>query len=252
MTPSLQTSSDAFLGGRLMLEQPMEGFRSGFDAVFLAAACDAKPGESVLEAGCGAGVASLCLCARVPGISAVGVDIDPELVALASRNAAQNGMADRCRFVAGDIGGPLAALEAQGFRRESYTHVIANPPFAIEGRARLSRNARRARACAMPPDGFEMWLRFLAAAAAPHGTCTLIHLPEALPHLLKAWEGRFGGPSILPVAAKAGENAIRVILQGKKGSRAPVELHAPVALKDETGAETAVARAVLREGAGLD
>ena len=54
---------DGFLGGRLRIAQPAQGYRAGADAVMLAAACPARPGQSVLELGCGAGVA---LMAQAP------------------------------------------------------------------------------------------------------------------------------------------------------------------------------------------
>ena len=58
---------DGFLGGRLRIAQPVRGYRAGADAVMLAAACPARPGESVLELGCGAGGRAALPGARVPG-----------------------------------------------------------------------------------------------------------------------------------------------------------------------------------------
>ena len=46
---------NALLGGRVRLRQPARGYRAGMDAALLAAACDALPGDRVIEAGCGAG-----------------------------------------------------------------------------------------------------------------------------------------------------------------------------------------------------
>ena len=40
----LETSSDAFLGGRLTLRQPLDGYRAAIDPVLLAAAVMAAPG----------------------------------------------------------------------------------------------------------------------------------------------------------------------------------------------------------------
>ena len=63
------TTKDSFLGGRLTIEQPLGGFRAGLDAVMLAAAVPAREGDCVLELGSGAGTASLCLAARIAGVS---------------------------------------------------------------------------------------------------------------------------------------------------------------------------------------
>ena len=48
-------TEDRLLGGRVALRQPRHGLRAGLDAVLLAAGIPARPGERVLEAGCGSG-----------------------------------------------------------------------------------------------------------------------------------------------------------------------------------------------------
>ena len=64
-TPASLTD-DAFLDGKLQILQPEKGYRAGIDAVFLAASIPAVDGETVFEAGIGAGVAAMCLLARNP------------------------------------------------------------------------------------------------------------------------------------------------------------------------------------------
>ena len=64
---SIDYTLDGFLGGRLTIAQPKDGFRAGHDAVLLAAAVPARTGETILELGSGSGIASLCLAARVAG-----------------------------------------------------------------------------------------------------------------------------------------------------------------------------------------
>ncbi len=59
---------DRFLGGRITAAQPGSGFRAGHDTVLLAAAVPAENDSVVLELGSGAGIASLCLSAREPGV----------------------------------------------------------------------------------------------------------------------------------------------------------------------------------------
>ena len=51
----LDLTEDGALGGRLRLRQPRRGHRFGHDAVLLAAATAAQPGERVVEFGAGVG-----------------------------------------------------------------------------------------------------------------------------------------------------------------------------------------------------
>src|SRR5262245_40474818 len=93
--------TDTFLDGRVKARQPQTGFRSGTDAVLLAAAVPARPGDTALELGAGSGAPSLCLAARVPDVAVTGVEIDAALAALARENAAASGLG--ARFAAADI-----------------------------------------------------------------------------------------------------------------------------------------------------
>src|ERR1022692_4866870 len=83
-------TSDRILGGRVKYIQPRDGLRAAIDPVLLAAAVPARPGERVLEGGTGAGAALLCLAARVPDISGLGIDRDAGLLRLAYANATAN------------------------------------------------------------------------------------------------------------------------------------------------------------------
>ena len=88
----IATTDDLFLGGKVRIRQPAKGYRAGLDPVLLAAAVDAKAGQSVLELGMGVGTALVCLGARVPGLTLAGVEIQPELAALACENVSRAGL----------------------------------------------------------------------------------------------------------------------------------------------------------------
>src|SRR5436853_7803982 len=83
-------TEDAFLGGRLRLRQPRAGHRAGHDAILLAAATAARPGDRVADFGAGVGTAGLAVARRVPAIELVLIEIDEALAALARHNAASN------------------------------------------------------------------------------------------------------------------------------------------------------------------
>ena len=243
---------DDLLGGRISVLQPEQGHRAGSDAVFLAASVPARASERVLDAGAGVGVAGLCILARVADLEVTAVEADGSLCALAASNAARNGVAARFRVIEADVAAPAEALKAKGLMRESYDHVIANPPFHVAGTVRSAPDQGRAFAHVMGDGALEDWVRFLATMAAPKGFLTLIHRPDSLTDLLKLLERRFGDIAVFPLFPKRGEPATRVILQGRKGSRAGLRLLPGLALHEPDGRYTAKAEAVLRGGEGLE
>lgn len=230
--------TDTFLDGRVKARQPDSGFRSGTDAVLLAAAVPAKAGETVLELGAGAGTASLCLAARIPGLSLTGVEIDPSLAALARENAAASG--SQARFEAADIFALPAAL------KRDFDQVFANPPFHGEGAA--PPDPARARAL-MDEGSLSQWLSIGLQRTVSGGFFTTIIRADRVPEALAALPQR--GVNILPLWPRAGMAAKRAILQARKGSRAPAGLLPGLALHDAEGRYTPEAEAILRDGASL-
>ena len=246
------TSADAFLGGRISIIQPRSGHRAGSDAVFLAAAVPARGGKRVLDAGASVGAAGLCLLARAPDLNVTAVEIDTGLCALAEQNAARNGFSDRFKGVNTDITAPANLLRAAGLTREGYDQVIANPPFHAEGTVRAAPDRARATAHVIGAEGLAGWVRFLATFAAPKGRLTLIHRAECLGDLLGLLDRRFGDIAVFPLFAKKNEPATRIIVQGRKGSRAGLRLLPGLVLHAGDGSYTAEAEAVLRGGEALD
>jgi tRNA1(Val) A37 N6-methylase TrmN6 len=246
------TSLDEFLGGRISVLQPKQGHRAGSDAVWLQAAVPGEAGGKVLDAGAGVGVAGLCLAARLPQHNVIAVEIDPRLCALAEINAARNGLATRFAVINADVTAPARELLSKGLAREGYDQVMANPPYHREGKVRPPPDAGRAAAHVMEGRALERWLRFLATMAAPRGTLTIIHRPDAIPALLPLLERRFGAITIFPLFAKADTAAMRVIVQARKASRAGLRVLRGMVLHRADGRYTAEAEAILREGQTLD
>jgi tRNA1Val (adenine37-N6)-methyltransferase len=242
---------DALLGGRVRLIQPREGYRAATDPVLLAAACAALPGESALDLGCGAGAAALCLAARVPGVATTGLEIQPAYAALARRNAALNS----CAFevIEGDVAAPPAALRSRVF-----DHVIANPPFfaAADQPSPVSGRDVARRAADVGDAG--LWVDAGLRRLKQGGWLTMINRVERLPEMLAALDGRAGAVAVLPLAARAGRPAKRVILRARKDRGGPFRLLAPFVLHDgaahggDADDFTEAARAVLRDGAALE
>lgn len=237
-----------FLGGMVRVKQPRDGFRSGVDAVYLAAAAPALAGETVLDLGTGAGVAALCLSKRVAGLSLHGLELQPAYAALAAENGAEADV--RLTVHCGDVSTPPAALRAL-----SFDGVIANPPYYRPGAGLVSETKETAHHESVP---LAIWTDCALRRLNPGGWLVMIQRAERLAEILAGLEGRAGDIRIMPVAGRIGRPATRVIVKARKGVRAPLTLCAP--LIEHDGAEhvkdgddfSAVAKAVLRDGAGLD
>jgi tRNA1(Val) A37 N6-methylase TrmN6 len=240
-------SCDGFLGGRVRAWQPVAGYRAATDPVFLAAACPARAGDTVLELGCGAGVAALCLAERVPGVGVTGVERQADYTDLARRNAAENGVA--MTIVAAD----LTTLPTD-LRQRSFDHVIANPPYYGTGTA--ARDPGRD-AALREDTPLADWVSVARARLRPKGWLTMIQAADRLPDCLTAMQNGFGAVTVLPLAPRKGRAAGRVIIRARKGAAAPFRLLAPLVVHEgpeHTGDGddfSTVARAVLRDGAGI-
>lgn len=238
-----------FLGGRVRLRQPRKGYRAGVDPVLLAASVPSMPGQTVLELGCGAGAAVLCLLARVPDLQAVGVELQPAYADLARRNAAENGTTLEV-FEA-----DLTALPSD-LKQRQFDHVIANPPYYRAGAH--SPAADESRSAALGENTpLNLWIETAAKRLAPRGYLHMIQKADRLPDMLAACEGCLGSVEVLPLSPRVGRRAELVILRARKGGKAAFQLHAPLVLHSGERHEvdgdsyTPPVSAVLREGAGL-
>ena len=240
-----EVTLDGFLGGRLTIAQPKRGFRSGHDTVLLAAAVPAIAGARVLELGSGAGVAGLCLAARVPGVDVLGIEIDPELVRLAAGNAARNALPDRVRFACGDA---LALSLPKVDHADGFDHVFFNPPFHPET-GQESPNAAKTRATLDKDAAVRGWTRAALASAKSGGTVTAILRADRAQDMLAAAEGH--GAVLIPLFPHAGEIPKRAIVQLMKDAASGLRAASGLVLHEPDGRNTDAAEAVLRHGAEL-
>jgi tRNA1(Val) A37 N6-methylase TrmN6 len=240
-------AEDRLLDGRVRLRQPTRGYRAGLDAALLAAACDAGPGQRVLEAGCGAGGALLAAAMRRPGARFTGVERDAKALGLAVENIALNGLGDRVDVLEGDV-----AVRFSGLGLEPFDAAFANPPFFDDASA-LRGPAPERRAAWMADDGLAAWMGFLSKSVREGGTITLIHRADRLGDILALLAEKSGSVQVRPVHPFVDEPAKRVLVRAIKTGKAPLRLLPPLVLHDRGGEKhRPEVEAILRGEAELD
>jgi tRNA1(Val) A37 N6-methylase TrmN6 len=231
--PLLDVSEDAFLGGQLRLRQLKSGHRAGHDAVLLAAATLARPGDRVADLGAGIGVAGLSVARRVGGIDLVLVEIDPKLSDLARSNAAANEIA--AEIIVLDVEAKPAVFAACGLGPDSIDVVLMNPPFNDPARHRRSPDDARGMAHVASETTLTNWIHAARRILKSRGVLTLIWRADGLAEVLSTLAYGFGSLEILPVHGDVRGPANRILVRAIKGGRAPTQIHPGLMLNDESG-----------------
>jgi tRNA1(Val) A37 N6-methylase TrmN6 len=238
---------DRLLGGRVSLSQPARGYRVAIDPVLLAAAVPAVAGERVLDAGAGTGAAALCLAVRVPGCKVVGIELQRALQQVAALNVAQNQLHERVEMLVGDLVQPPPR-----FAWGSFDHVMTNPPHLAARGASAPPLAERAIAHVEGAVPLAAWLQGCVRMLRPGGMLTLIHRAERVGEILAALGDPLGALVVFPLwPGDPQKPATRVLVQGRKASRAPLALRRGLILHEADGRFSAAADAVLRHGEAL-
>ncbi len=246
-TADFGVTETRLLGGRVVVFQPEKGYRTAIDAVLLAAAVPAQPGERALELGTGVGAAAFSLAARVEGVHVTALEREAAFAALAERGSAANGLTGRITVATGDVLAPPKIVAEGGF-----DHVFLNPPYVAAGTSRPSPDPLKRAATVEGEAKLEDWLKCAAAACKPGGTVTVIHLAARVPEIVTGLAAfGLGAVEVLALAPKAGGTAKRAIVRAGKGAAAGVTDHPALVLHEANGDYTAVAENVLRHAESL-
>ena len=236
-------TEDAFLGGRLRLCQPKSGHRAGHDAMLLAAATPARPGDHVVDLGAGVGAAGLAVARRVGGITLTLVEVDQALVQLARANAHANAIAAEALLL--DVTSGAESFSSAGLVPDSADVVLTNPPFNDAARHRASPDKAREIAHVATADTLDEWVHASRRVLRSGGNLVMIWRADGIADVLAALDRGFGSLMILPVHGDPSSPAIRVLVRATKGGRAPTRLLAGLALNRETGGPSSEAQAIL-------
>jgi release factor glutamine methyltransferase len=120
-----------------------------------------KPEPCIIDLGTGSGNLAVAVAKRHKKAQVTAVDVSPEALAVAQRNATKHGVEGRIRFLQGDLFGLVPA-------GEQFDFVISNPPYIprsdIAALAPGVRDYEPHLALDGGPDGFAVFDRLVAEA----------------------------------------------------------------------------------------
>jgi len=236
----VKITNDYLLDRKVKIMQSDEGYKTSSDAVLLASMVhQVKNGAKILDVGSGGGSVSLCLAYRFKNAEICGLEVQKELVELATQSAQINGF-ENLGYVCHDI-----TKKTAPFAFCSFDCVVTNPPYFKSGS--VSPNKSKAAAHTGQDVSLVEWLKFCIKMLKPFGRLYLIDRAEALDEILSVLYQKTGDITVLPVYSKKGQKAKRVIVRAQKDSKAGVSLLPPLIIHDETG-HTSAAEQILRGG----
>ena len=127
------------LGNGLIIQQPEDGYRFSLDPLILCSRVRPRPGDHILDLGCGCGIMPLVLGDRYPRTRITGIEIQQALSDLATRNVSANRMHGRIRILNKDIN--RLTLDDIGHPADI---IISNPPYKKKGTGRMNPNMEKA------------------------------------------------------------------------------------------------------------
>jgi tRNA1(Val) A37 N6-methylase TrmN6 len=243
---SSEFTEDAFLGGKLRLRQLTSGHRAGHDAMLLAAAVSAKPGDRVIDFGAGVGAAGLAVATRVAGIDLALVEIDEALAGLARANSTANAIP--AEVIVLDLAASAETFAAAGLSPDSADVILMNPPFNDPARHRASPDKAREIAHVSTSEMLDRWIHAARRILKSGSHLTLIWRADGIGEVLAALDRGFGSLAILPIHSDASAPAIRVLVSAIKGGKAPTRILPSLALRGPAGPSEQAQKILAGEG----
>lgn len=240
-------TQNTILNGRIKIWQPTQGYRSGLDAILLAAF--ARGNGHIIEAGCGVGTVMCAVAQRCQNAQITGIEIQENLIPITQKNIDENNFNTRLNVLHGDI------RHKKIVPPHCCDEMIMNPPYVAAQSYTGAHTAHKNISHSEGGSGATLddWIDFANYAIKPKGILSLIHRADRLTEILSLLNKLpFGNIEIFPLWPKTGQAAKRVLIRAIKDNKAPMILQAGFTLHQENGDYTKEIENIMVALGGLD
>ena len=228
-----ETIEDLQAGG-LRLIQKKDGFRFGTDAVLLADFAKTFVAAEIMDLCTGTGIIPILLSQKTSAGRIFGLEIQPEICAMAQRSVELNGLEDRVEITAGDV---REAIARYGTHR--FDAVTCNPPYmkagaGIRNTADEKSIARHEILCTL-----EDVVRVSAKLLKQGGHLAMVHRPQRLAEIFWIMRQYQIEPKRLRLVHSAADREpVLCLVDGALGGGTELRILPPLILKSPDGRES--------------
>jgi len=221
-------NQDLFFNGKMILRQPLKGYRHAIDPVLLAHFCQPGIGDQVLDLGTGNGIIPVILAFRKKDITISAVEIQTELYQMALENISLNQLTDRVTVVNKDM------RELPGiFPTASFDLVVSNPPYIKQAAGRINPDSQKAIARHEIKITLDELLKTAYAMMKSSGRFSVIFSANRMADLIcKMRQHDIEPKRIRFVHARKTDDAKLVLVEGRKHGKEGLKTLAPVVIYD--------------------
>jgi len=215
---------DELLNGRLKVIQKKKGYRFSLDALLLAHFIRLHRYDSILDMGTGSGVIALVTAMRWPDVRIAGVDIQEDMVAMATRSAVLNSLENRVTLRTGDV-----RSIRRNFDAESFDAVVFNPPYRKLNSGRINPMGEKALARHEIQGTIRDFLEAASYVLRPGGRIFVIYPARRMVALIAGMrEASLEPKRYRCIHSRCDTEGIFVLAEGCKGGGEELEVLAPL------------------------
>jgi tRNA1Val (adenine37-N6)-methyltransferase len=226
-----ETLDDLQLKGINIIQKKTD-FRFGVDAVLLANFAKVKRGMKVIDLCSGTGIIPFVLAGKTEAKSIIGLEIQEEMVEMATRSTAYNKLEEKLSFVNGDLK-DLQLLKT--FERADV--VTVNPPYKAQNSGILNPSDKNAIARHEICCTLEDVIAAARTVLKDNGRLFMVHRPERLADILCLMRKYKIEPKSIRMVHPNTKKAPNIVLvEGQRDGGAFLKWEAPLYVyKDEGG-----------------